>query len=189
MNKTRVKDIMVPLDRYGLVSSDATLVEAVQVLQEAQKRRDRDRMPFRAVLVIDENKQVIGKLGELAFLKALEPRRSVQQDVRRMKDAGVGEHTMQTLISHYQFFQDDLSTLCMRAKDYKVKDVMHPMTENIDADAMLCEAIPKMIAWDTLSVLVTSKGKSVGLLRISDICQEIATQMIALSQVEPDNRE
>lgn len=186
MDEKRVKDIMVPLDRYGLVPQDATLVEAVRVLQKAQKNRDRDRQPFRAVLIIDEDRNVIGKLGELAFLKALEPKRNVQGDVRRMSDAGVSDQAINMLMSHYEFFQDKLSTLCMRAKDVRVKEVMHPITESIDADILLGEAIPKMILWDTLSVIVTSKGKTVGLLRISDICQEIAAQMIELSQGDTD---
>lgn len=181
MDEKRVKDLMVPLDQYGLVSQDATLLEAIQVLQEAQKKRDRGRQPFRAVLIIDDNKKVIGKLGELAFLKALEPKRTVLGDIRKLSSAGVSEQILDTVMSHYQFFQDKLSNLCFRARDIKVKDVMHPVTESIDENTSLCEAISKIILWDTLSVLVTRKGEMVGLLRISDICQEVAEQMKALS--------
>ncbi len=181
MDKKRVKDLMVPLDRYGLVSQDATLLEAIQVLQKAQEKRDRGRQPFRAVLVIDENKKVIGKLGELAFLKALEPKRNALGDVSKLSSAGVSDQIISTVMSHYQFFQDKLSNLCYGARGTKVKDVMHPVTENIDENATLCEAITKIIMWDTLSVLVSRKGEIVGLLRISDICQEVAEQMKALS--------
>ncbi len=181
MDEKRVKDLMVPLDKYGLVSQDATLLEAVMVLQEAQKKRDRSHQPFRAVLIIDDNKNVVGKLGELAFLKALEPKRNVLGDVNKLSRAGVSEQVITTVLSHYQFFQDKLSNLCFRARDIKVKDVMHPMTESIDEDETLCEAISKIIMWDTLSALVTRKGKIIGLLRISDICQEVAEQMKALS--------
>ncbi len=181
MGEKRVKDLMVPLDRYGLISQDATLLEAIQILQEAQKKRDRRRQPFRAVLIIDENKKVIGKLGELAFLKALEPKRNVLGDVSKLSSAGVSDQIINTVMSHYQFFQDKLSNLCFRARDIKVKDVMHPITESIDENAPLCEAISKIILWDTLSVIVTRKGEIVGLLRISDICQEVAEQMKSLS--------
>jgi predicted transcriptional regulator len=181
MDEKRVKDLMVPLDRYGLVSKDATLFEAVQVLQEAQKRRDRRSQPFRAVLIVDENKKIIGKLGELAFLKALEPKHNVLGDVSKLSSAGVSEQIISTVMSHYQFFQDKLSNLCYRARDIRVRDVMHPITESIDENALLCEAITKIIMWDTLSVLVSAKGEIVGLLRISDICQEVALQMKALS--------
>jgi len=186
MNEKRVKDLMVPLDRYGLVSQDATLFEAIQVLQEAQKKRDRRRQPFRAVLIIDENKKVVGKLGELAFLKALEPKRNVLGDISKLSSAGVSEQVINTVLSHYQFFQDKLSNLCFQARDIKVKDVMHPITESIDENAPLCEAISKIIMWNTLSVLVTRKNEIAGLLRISDICQEVAEQMKTLSSDNND---
>ena len=186
MNEKLVKDMMVPLDRYGLVSQEATLFEAILILQEAQKKRDRSRQPFRAVLIIDNNKKVIGKLGELAFLKALEPKHGLLGDVNKLTNAGVSEQYINTIMSHYKFFQDKLSNLCYRARDIKVKDVMHPITESIDENTILCEAISKLILWDTLSVLVTRAGEIVGLLRISDICQEVAEQMKALSQENND---
>ncbi len=186
MDEKCVKDLMVPLDRYGLVSQDATLFEAIQILQEAQKKRDRRRQPFRAVLIIDENKKVVGKLGELAFLKALEPKRNILGDVGKLSSAGVSEQIISTVMNHFQFFQDKLSNLCFRARDIKVRDVMHPITESIDENAPLTEAISKIILWDTLSVLVTRTGEIVGLLRISDICQEIAGHMKALSQKNND---
>ncbi len=182
MDEKRVKDLMVPLDQYGLVSQNATLLEAILILEEAQGKRDRGRQPFRAVLVIDENKKVIGKLGELAFLKALEPKRNALGDVGKLSRAGVSDHIINTVMNHYQFFQDKLSDLCYRARDTKVKNVMHPIDECIDEEAPLCEAITKFIMWDTLSVLVSRKGEIVGLLRIPDICQEIAEHMKALSK-------
>ncbi len=181
MDEKRVKDLMVPIDRYGLVSQDATLLEAIQVLQKAQKKWDRRRQPFRAVLIIDENKKVVGKLGERAFLKALEPKRNALGDVSKLSSAGVSNQIINTVMNHYQFFQDKLSNLCYQARDIKVKDVMHPIAESIDENATLCEAITKIIMWDTLSVLVTRASEIVGLLRISDICQEVAEQMKALS--------
>jgi signal-transduction protein with cAMP-binding, CBS, and nucleotidyltransferase domain len=182
----RVRDLMVPLDKYGLVSQNATLLEAVTVLQEAQKRRERGRQPFRAVLVTDENDKVIGKLGELAFLKALEPKHNVMADIEKLSSAGVSDQILSTVINHYNFFQDEFSSLCLRAKDIKVRDVMHTVSESIDENALLCEAIIKVIMWNTLSVLVTRNGEIVGLLRISDICQEVAEQMKALSGGDND---
>lgn len=181
MDEKCVKDLMVPLDRYGLVSQDATLLEAIQTLQEAQKKRDRNRQPFRAVLIFDGNKKVIGKLGEFAFLKALEPKRTILGDVSKLSSAGVSEQIISTVMDHYDFFQDKLSNLCFRARNIKVRDVMHPITESIDENTLLCEAITKIIMWDTLSVIVTREGEIIGLLRISDICQEIAEHMEALS--------
>jgi predicted transcriptional regulator len=186
MDEKRVKDLMVPLDDYGLVDENASLLEAILTLEDAQKKRDPNRQPFRAVLVVDKNRKVIGKLGQLAFLKALEPRRNILGDLSRLSDAGVSDQIISTVMEHYRFFQDKLSDLCHRAKDIKVKEVMHPIAESIDESTSLCEAIFQIIMWNTLSALVTRDGKVVGLLLISDLYQEIADYMKYLSL---DNQE
>jgi len=177
MNERRVKDIMVPIDRYGVVSQDATLLDAILKYDEAMKKRDRRRQPFRAVLVVDDKGQVIGKLGQLAFLKALEPQHHVLSDISKLSGSGVSEQFMASIMKHYQFFQEDLAHLCFRARNIKVKDVMHPITESIDENASLGEAIYRIVLWETLSVLVTRGKDVVGLLRLDDLCQEVAEKM------------
>jgi predicted transcriptional regulator len=77
-------------------------------------------------------------------------------------------------MQHYRFFEGDISGLCARARSVKVRDMMHPVEEFIDEDASLSEAIYKLVLYDTLSVLVTRKGKVVGLVRLDDVCQEVA---------------
>ncbi|MBN2226143.1 MAG: CBS domain-containing protein [candidate division Zixibacteria bacterium] len=182
MQNKRVKDVMVPLSEYGVVDQNATLLEALGVFEEAMRRRDRSRQPFRAVLVLDENKKVVGKLGQLAFLKALEPKRNVLGDLSKLTRAGVSAEFINSMMDHYRFFQDDLENLCRRAIGLKVKDVMHPATECIDENAFLGEAITKIVAWQTLSILVTRGDDVVGLLRLSDLCQVVAEYMKTLSE-------
>ena len=91
METKLVKDLMVPLDRYGVVSQDDTLYEAIRKFEEAMKKRDRRRQPFRAVLVADEKNSIIGKLGQLAFLKALEPHHSILSDMSKLSSSGASE--------------------------------------------------------------------------------------------------
>ncbi|UCD18262.1 MAG: CBS domain-containing protein [Candidatus Zixiibacteriota bacterium] len=184
MENKRVKDVMVPLDEYGVISQDATLLDAISAFEEALKRRDRRRQPFRAVLIVDENNKVVGKLGQLAFLKALEPNYTMLGDVSKLTRAGVSAEFINSMMAHYRFFQDSLSDLCRRAIHVRVKDVMHPVTECIDEDAFLGEAIYKMVTWQTLSILVKRGEKVVGLLRLSDLCQEVAGYMKNLAKLK-----
>ncbi|MFH1373086.1 MAG: CBS domain-containing protein [bacterium] len=176
-----VKELMVPRDQYAVVSQEATLLEAILIMEEAQKRRDRRWQPFRSVLVADENDKIVGKLGQLAFLKALQPQRGVLRDTNKLASAGVSEQMMTSMMDHSRFFQDNLSDLCLRAANGKVKDVMHPVSESIDENTLLGEAISKIIQWECLSVLVTRGTEVVGLLRLSDLCLEIAEYMKDLS--------
>jgi CBS-domain-containing membrane protein len=181
MNDKCVKDIMVPLDAYPTVSQEATLIEAVLKFEDAQKRRDRSRQPYRAILVVDENGKVIGKLGQLAFLKALEPKQNILGDMGKLAVAGVSSEFIKSMMEHFRFFQDDLSYLCQRARYVKVREIMQPVTDSIDENASMGEAISRLVALQTLSILVSRGTEIIGLLRLSDVCQEVAEQMKILA--------
>ena len=177
MDNKRVKDLMVPLDKSALVSQDATLLEAVLALDEAQKKMLPDKHRHRAILVIDDKKNIIGKIGQHDFLKSLEPKYGVIDDLEKLSSAGVSSQFISSTMKHYQFFQDNLSDLCRRASMLKAREVMQPIAESIDENDSLREAIHKIVILQTLSLLVTAKGQVVGLLRRADLYEEIAGEM------------
>jgi CBS domain-containing protein len=177
MDSRRVKDLMVSLDQCPVVTADATLGEAVLALEEAQKKLPAGRQPYRAVLVIDDKKRIVGKIGQLAVLRALEPRYDVIGDLASLSAAGVSDEFVSSMMDHYRFFQEELSNLCPRAGRLLVKEVMRPVKQNIDENAPLSEAIHKIVIWQTLSVLVTRGTEVVGLLRLSDLFDAIAAQL------------
>lgn len=174
MDTKRVKDLMVPIDEYAVVDKSATLYDAIVALDDAQKNLPPGRQPYRAVLVIDESKKVIGKIGQLAFLKALEPRYNVLGDMEKLARAGVSQEVIASMMDHYRLFQDNLSDLCERASTMRVADVMRPVTESIDADAPLTEAIHQLVVQQTLSIMVRMGGRTAGLLRLSDLFDAVA---------------
>lgn len=172
-----VKDLMIPLESYPSVSENATLLEAILAFEEALRQRDRTRQPFRAVLVRDAQGKVIGKIGQLAFLKALEPKRAILDDLSKISQVGVTREFLDSVVSNFELFQHDFCDLCYQARQRKVKEVMHPLGEFIDQNATLVEAVQKVVLLQTLSVLVKDGDKVVGLLRLSDLCQEVALEM------------
>jgi CBS domain-containing protein len=58
-----VKDVMLPLDDVPIIRDDATLAEAVRALQQAQQHRPAGRLPYRVVLVVNRDGQVLGAPG------------------------------------------------------------------------------------------------------------------------------
>jgi CBS domain-containing protein len=188
MDNTCVKDLMVPLEEYAVVSEDATLLDAVQELEEAQKKVPAERQPYRAVLVIDKNRKIVGKIGQLAFLKALEPKYSLVSDLGKLAQAGLSSEFISSMMEHFQLFRDSLTDLVLRYGSISVKDVMHPVTESVDENATLSEAIHRIVTWQTLSLLVTRKSEVVGLLRLSDVCDEVFRQMKARSSASSDEQ-
>lgn len=177
MDRKRVKDIMVSLDDYAVVSKDATVGEAIEALDRAQQRLPAGREPHRAVLVVNGSGRVLGKVGQWSFLKALEPKYSVMSDLDLLARAGVSDEFLNSLMDHFEFFQDRINDLCLAAADRKVTDIMRPVTEYIDEDASLCEAIHLIVLRQTLSVLVKRGNEVVGLLRLSDLFREVSQQM------------
>lgn len=180
MDTKRVKDIMVALDDYAVVKEDATLLDALVALEQAQQRLPSDREPHRAVLVVDQQGKVVGKVGQWSFLKALEPKYQVLgEDMNRLAMAGVSDDFLSSTMEHFRFFQDKLTDLCLAAYDRKVVDIMRPVTEHIDESASLCEAIHILVMRQTLSVLVKRGHEVVGLLRLSDLFAEVTGQVKA----------
>ena len=173
-----VLDIMLPLNEYAVVSINATLYDAFIALKEAQKKLPKDRQPHRAVLVVDREDKIVGKLGHLGFLKALEPRYKNLGQLDMISKAGLTKEFITSMMNHYGLMQDDLKDIRARIKNIKMKDVMRPVTENVDINDTINEAIHKIVMYQTLSALVTKGGKIVGILRLSDLFDEVSRNIL-----------
>ena len=182
MEVKTIREIMVPVKEYAVVSHAATFYDAMKALDEAQYRVPAGRQPNRAVLVVDENNQFIGKIGQLAFLKALEPKYEMIGDLGKLSQVNLSSEFVASMMEHFRFFNDNLMVLCQRARTMKVKDIMHPLTDSIDIEAPLREAVSMIVLHQELSLLVTEKGKVVGLLRLSDVFDEISAITLAAEE-------
>ncbi len=186
MDNRCVKDLMLPLREYAVVSQEATVLEALRALDQAQANLSEGRQKHRAVLIVDEQQNVVGKLGHLGFLKALEPKYDKLGDLQMLSRSGMSEEFLSSMMKSLSMWQDSLSDICRRARSKKVKDVMRPVTENIDEDASLSEAIHKFLMYETLSLLVIRGTKVVGIIRLSDLFDEVARNI--KGQPEPADR-
>ena len=170
-------DLMVPIDQYPILDSSATVIDAVIRLDESRRNSDQGRQPYQAVLIADKNGNIIGKLGQLALLRALEPRSVVVDDQNTLKKAGVSNSIMEAALSHYRVLQGELSEMCHGAAALPVRFVMIPFKEHVNVDTPIHAVIHQILAWQTLSVLVTREDRPVGLIRLSDLCDEVMKQM------------
>lgn len=175
-----VKDIMIPVDRYAVVRDDATVLDAVRVLKQARAVMARDRHLPRAVVVVDRNDVVIGQVGHLDFLAALEPRHPWKHDVDTMTKAGVDSVTLDSLVESQKFWQDNLDDACRRARNIKVADIMRPVADSIDEMASIAEAIRKIVSLRAMRMLVLRGGEAVGIVRLADLFAEIADYIEAI---------
>ena len=177
MNTKTARDLMVPLDEYPVVDSSATVLDSVVKLEQSRRNMESGRQPFQAVLVADESGRIIGKIGQLALLKSLEPNRQLFMDQDTLDKAGVSDTIIETALDHLRSFRQEFSELCRGAAALPVRKVMHPIREHINIDASVREIIHWMVTWQTISVLVTDENQPVGLVRLADLCDAVIAEM------------
>lgn len=175
MKEVNVEDLMIPLKQYSTISENAGLIDAINALEEAQKRVNRSMNQHRAMLVLNDLNNVVGKISQLDILKALQ---SDSKDVNRLKSIskyGFSRQAIRTMIVEYDFWQSLSSRLNQKTTAMKVKNFMHSPTkgEFVDLKASLSEAIHQLLEGHHHSLLVVSNKKIIGILRLADIFSEI----------------
>lgn len=175
MKNTMVKTLMVPLSEYAMVSKDATLFEAVLALEQAVAAFDPARHRHRAILVYDGDKRVVGKIGQIDILRALEPGYDDLKKDDTFTRVGLSPMYQKSLIDQYRLWNKPLTDLCRKAAELKVAAFMQAPTEGefVDEDTSLDEAIHQLIIGRHQSLLVTRENAIVGILRLSDVFMEI----------------
>ncbi|MBD3333162.1 CBS domain-containing protein [candidate division GN15 bacterium] len=176
-----VRDVMIRLEQYPVISTDATLLDAVVALEAAQQALGSDRQPHRAVLVADENSKIVGKIGQLTFLKSLQPQVDLAEDEERLARAGVSEDLLSTVKKHARELELNLSDICAHASAIRARDVMVKTTHSIDVSAPLADAVHRLVQWQQLSLLVTEQSRVVGIIRLSDLFELIVDKVRELA--------
>ncbi len=171
MKSNRVKDLMVPISEYATVPEDATLFEAVQALERAQEQFNQNRYSHRAVLILDKQKKVVGKLSQMDFLGALEPRDANLEQIRNFKQFGFSRKAVALQQEEYLKSSPPIPDLYAKAARMKVTEYMQRPTEGeyVEENASLDIALHQLTAGANLSLLVTRGAEIVGILRLSDV--------------------
>ena len=170
MSDYRVKELMVPLSEYATVPKGSTLFDAVLALEKAQEEFDHTKYKHRGVLILDKDKRVIGKLGQLDVLRALEPKDEDPQEIKDLSQFGFSSNFIQNLRKHRRLQATPLKDLCSIALKLKVEDFMQAPSEGeyIEEEASLEIAVLQLVSGHHLSLLVTKGKKIVGVLRLTD---------------------
>lgn len=178
MKTKRVKDLSLPLSEYPVVGLDSTLKEALETLRRLRSEMTNRLHRPRAVLVADQNGEITGQVGHLDFLKALEPKYSMFGDLGSLARAGISEDFIASVMDNFSIMRGSLDFICSRAMDLRVSQVMRSVSESIDENALLTEAIHKLVMWQSMRILVTKEGRVAGVLRLSDVFNEVSDYLI-----------
>ena len=181
MKSFKVNELMVPLSEYATVSEDATLHEAVLALEKAQEKFEdkHTRYRHRAILILDKDQNVVGKLSQLDVLKALEPKYRDMLEGKGSHRFGFSKKFMQSMLQEYHLFANPLEDICRKAGGKNVKEFMYTPEEGeyVEEDASLDQAIHQLVLGHHQSLLVTRDEKIVGVLRLTDVFAAVFHKM------------
>jgi hypothetical protein len=168
----RIKDLMVPLTEYAIISEEASIWDAVLALERAQEEFDASRYRHRAILVRNKEGMVIGKLGQLDVLRSLEPKYAgLKTDTPGMAKYGFSKDFLVSMLETYRMFDKPFDDICRKACQETVTKYMHRPTDGefIDEGASMDEAVHLLVVGNQQSLLVTRDQDIVGVLRLTDV--------------------
>ncbi len=186
MKNYLVKDLMVPISEYATVPVGTPLIEAIHVLERAQDAFTSSKYQHRAIIVLDHNGQVVGKISQMRALKAIEPQLDFSDELEEIRKFKFSEDYIIQLRDKYRARGKIIKEETLReAAAKKVEEFMQMPTpgEFVDEDCTLDAAIHRLIAGTHLSLLVTKEGKIIGILRISDVFAAVFHEMLTIDEV------
>ena len=176
-----VKDLMVPVGHCGTVHQDMTVRQAIRTLKEAQdkQRASRGAFRYRVLLVLDDDNRVVGKLGHFEIVMNMDPiYRSLEYsgEIVHTSTAGLSQTLLKSLLRWDSLSNESFEQRCPRVLNLKVKSCMCiAMTDEcvLETDSLEV-AIHKLTIYRQQSLLVMGLGGIAGILRLTDIFEQIA---------------
>lgn len=180
MKSIAIKDLMIPLADYATVREEAALFEAVLALEDSQKKVGQHQARHRAVLVLGAGGAVVGKLDMINILKGLEPRYAQIEETEQGGPIFTTEF-IRSMMEKYSLWEKPLDDLCKKAGRIQVKDLVPAPTEGeyISEEGTLNEAVHQLVIGRHQSLLVTRDGRVVGILRLSDVFEQVCEKIKA----------
>ena len=179
MNAPKIDELMVPLKEYASVSIEASVLDAVEALETIRKQAARRRFKHRAVLVINNEGRIVGKVRPIEIIENLEPNYASMAAVSEPARSSLTRDQLSDLMEKHGLWKKPLDETCRQAAQTPIKDIMHVFVENesVPVDAPLEEALHQMITGRRMSLLVEKEGRVVGVLRLTDIYSEVSLLM------------
>lgn len=182
MEHLRVKDLTIPISEYATVPVGTSLLDAMLTLEQAQEAYTISKYQHRAILVLDENENVVGKIGQLRVLMAVETHSHREGEIEELKDFGFSADYISQIRESYRLQSPILNKESLQlSASKKVEEFMQTPSpgEFVSEDSSLDVAIHKLVSGTHLSLLVTRGDNIIGVLRIADVFAAVFHEMRA----------
>ena len=176
-----MKDLMVPVGECGTVHQDMAVRQAIRTLKEVrdEKRGSKGAFKHRVLLVLDDDNRVVGKLGHSEIVMNMDPiYRSLEdsEEIAHTSTAGLSQALLKSLLRWDSLWNESFEQRCQRVLELQVKCCMYIaiIDECVLETDSLEVAIHKLAIYRQQSLLVVGIDGVVGILRLTDIFEQIA---------------
>jgi Mg2+/Co2+ transporter CorC len=178
MEKLRVRDLMVPADRFPKISNRTSFYEALRALETAQQKYMAGEAKQRILLVEDDDHKIIGKLSPIDLLRGLETNYSRIVAEKTLTRFGFS-YIWKTVQEDYNLWGNPFHDLCRKAVEVHVKDFLKGPSEeqSVEADDLMAKCFHLFVMNRHDSLFVFEGDQVVGLLRFSDVYLEVSRTM------------
>jgi predicted transcriptional regulator len=178
MDKMKVRELMVPTDRFPKISDNASLFDALSALEKAQEAFLSGKAEQRIMLVEDEKNQIIGKISPIDLFKGLEKNYN-KVNVEETLDKFGLKYIWTAMRKDYNLWESPFKDLCRKAGDVHVKDFVNIPGEGqtIDVEDSLSKSFHLFVVNRHDTLFVMEKNQFVGLLRFSDVYSQVSQTM------------
>ena len=170
MEKMKVQDLMIPIDKFPRISQSATFFEAVMALEAAQKNFLSGKAAKRILLVEDDNGVVIGKISPIDLLRGLETNYNRINTEKTLSRFGLSS-IWKSMQSDYQLWENPFKDLCRKAQEVRVKDIIKTPLEGqtVSPNDALTKCFHLFVMNRHDALFVVDEDDIIGLLRFSDV--------------------
>ncbi len=179
MEKMKVHELMIPIDRFPRISNTTVFYDTLLALENAQKKYLTGESEQRILLVEDENGKVISKISPIDLIRGLEPKFDEAEAEKNFTRFGVG-FAIKSMRQQYRLWQTPFGDLCRKAKNVQIKDFIIKASledQSVKIDDSLTKAFDWFVVGRHDSLFVYDGEEIVGILRFSDVYKKVSNTM------------
>ncbi len=178
-----VRDLMVSATKCGRIHQDVTIGAAILMLDHGHNGpfAGGELLNHAALLVLNKDNLVVGKFSPTEIVRNMDPIYHSQQGaetIAHTAGSGLTPALLKSLTQNSPLRCESFEQICRNVLNLKVKDCMVLPQRNqcvLESDR-LEEAIHKLATGAHQSLLVTSEERIVGILRLSDVFQQLTQE-------------
>jgi CBS-domain-containing membrane protein len=170
----RAADFMIPLEKYPHIPYWFTIRQAVAALEKSELEIEGKKSLPRALLVFDEQYQLLGMVRRRDILRGLEPKfmRTIPPPSRRQLFEVEADPNL-VLLSSSKIVQ-----AIREQAEQPVSEIMQPIASTVDVEDHLTKVVYKMVSRDLALIPVLKDQKVVGVVRSVDAFRQFAKLLI-----------